>query len=126
MYKKIMIGIVLLALLTTLLTACSIHANTGPTGPAVHMANTNFLQPSINISKGASLTLINDVATQHIITNGTWVDSTAKPAKEPGAPTVNANFTGNDNASIGPFSTAGTYHLYCTIHPGMNLKVIVQ
>lgn len=34
--------------------------------------------------------------------------------------------TYNDSAAIGPFNTAGTYHLYCTIHQNMNLTVIVQ
>ena len=28
--------------------------------------------------------------------------------------------------TIGPFNTAGTFHLYCTVHQGMNLTVIVQ
>lgn len=126
MYKKMLFGMVLLSVLSILLAACSIHANTGPTGPAVHMGSANFLQSSITISKGDSLALIDDVAVPHQITNGTWVNSAAKPAKENGAPTVNANFIGNDTSSVGPFSTAGTYHLYCTIHPGMNLTVIVQ
>jgi plastocyanin len=126
MYKKMLASLVLLALLTTLLAACSIHTVTGPTGPAVHMGNADFLQPNITISKGTSFTLIDDVAVQHIIVNGTWAGTTPKPAKESGAPTVNANFAGSDSSSIGPFPTAGTYQLYCTIHPGMNLTVIVK
>lgn len=27
---------------------------------------------------------------------------------------------------IGPFATAGVFHLYCTIHQGMNLTIVVQ
>ncbi len=92
------------------------------------MGNTNFTQPSITISKGSSLTLVDDVAVTHIISNGSWVNGTAKPAKEPGAPTVsNLQFTtAGQSQTIGPFSTAGTYHLYCSVHVNMNLTVIVQ
>jgi len=46
--------------------------------------------------------------------------------KETNAPSVNVQLNGNDQQTIGPFAAAGTYHLYCTIHPGMNLTVIVQ
>ena len=95
-------------------------------GTTVHMGNLNFLQSSITISKGSSLTLVDDVAVPHNITNGSWVGNTAKKATEPGAPTVSQTFAGNDTHDIGPFTTAGTFHLYCTIHPGMNLTVVVH
>jgi plastocyanin len=36
---------------------------------------------------------------------------------------VNLN---NNTATVGPFTTAGTYHIFCTIHPGMSLTIIVQ
>lgn len=126
MYKKVGIGLVLLALFSVLLAACSIHTATGPTGPTVHMANADFVQHSITIKKGDSLTLVDDVAVEHIITNGSWVNSVPKSAKESGAPTVNVTLNGNDTSSIGPFPEAGTFKLYCTIHPGMNLTVTVQ
>jgi plastocyanin len=28
--------------------------------------------------------------------------------------------------AVGPFNTAGTFHLYCSVHLNMNLTVIVQ
>jgi len=31
-----------------------------------------------------------------------------------------------NNAQIGPFTTAGTFHIYCSIHPGMNLTITVK
>ena len=126
MYKKLLAVAVLLALLSMLLAACSIHADTGPTGPTVHMGGADFLQHSITISKGDSLTLVDDVSVAHTITNGSWVNSVAKSATESGAPSYNQQFGGNDSSTVGPFSTAGTFHLYCTVHPGMNLTVIVQ
>ena len=98
----------------------------GGAGAAVHMGATNFLQSSVTISKGSKLTLIDDQQVEHIIDNGTWVNGTAKPGKEPGAPAVNVTFNGGDTQDVGPFTTAGTFHLYCTIHQNMNLTVTVK
>jgi plastocyanin len=90
------------------------------------MGDTNFLQSSVTISKGGKVTLIDDASVVHIIQNGSWDNGAAKPAKEAGAPTVQVNFQGNDTHDIGPFNTAGTFHVYCTVHPGMNLTITVQ
>jgi len=100
----------------------------GSGGPSVHMGETTFLQPSITISKGSSLTLIDDVPVLHIIGNGSWVNNVTKPAREPGAPVVNnLQFnTAGQSVAVGPFNTAGTFHLYCSVHLNMNLTVIVQ
>lgn len=126
MHKKLLAGIVLLALLTTLLAACSIHDTAAQSGPSVHMGNANFLQTSITISKGQAVTLIDDVTVEHIITNGTWKNGVARTTKENGAPSYNKTFNGNDSDTLGPFNTSGTFEYYCTIHPGMNLTVVVQ
>ncbi|HEY3993685.1 MAG TPA: plastocyanin/azurin family copper-binding protein [Ktedonobacteraceae bacterium] len=126
MYKKLLFGIAFLAILATVLAACSIHDTAGPSGPTAHMGNANFTQPSVTISKGQSLTLIDDVAVQHIIANGQWVNGVSKVTKESGAPSYNQTFNGNDSSPLGPFTTSGTFHYYCTIHPGMNLTVVVQ
>jgi plastocyanin len=126
MYKKFLVSVALLAILTTILAACSIHDSGGPSGPSVHMGNANFVQTSITISKGQSIAVINDVAVTHIITNGQWQNGVAHSAKESGAPGYNKTFTGNDTDTLGPFATAGTFHYYCTVHPGMDLVVTVQ
>ncbi len=126
MHKKMLIGLVLFGLLTALLSACGIKDLGAASGPSVHMNGTDFVQTSVTIHKGDMLNLIDDAASTHIIVNGSWINSTAKPAVEPGAPTVNQQYNGNDSAPIGPFNTAGAFHLYCTIHQNMNLTVIVQ
>ena len=127
MYKRILFGVVLFGTITVLLAACAIvDTSNMASGPTVHMGGTNFNQSSITIHKGDMLNLVDDAASTHIITNGSWVGSTQKPAKESGAPSVNQTFNGSDSAAVGPFTTAGTFHLYCTIHPGMNLTVVVQ
>lgn len=127
MFKKFLFAIVASSLLALLLTGCAIvDTSTQPVGPTVHMSGADFVQHSITIQKGKSITLIDDAASPHTITNGSWVKGVAKPAKENGAPTVLLQFNGNDSQSMGPFTTSGTFHFYCTIHQNMNLTVVVQ
>ncbi len=130
--KRLLVVFALLGIIVLLFAACS-RDNTGGGGSGggggnttVHLGNTNFVQESITIKKGDSLTFVNDVAVPHIIKNGSWDGTTAKPSKEDGAPTADLTFNGNDTKTIGPFTTAGTFHLYCTVHQGMNLTVTVQ
>ncbi len=127
MYKRIVVSLTLFALLTILLGACAIvdTANNASL-PTVHMGGSIFIQTSISIHKGDSLNLVDDAPSTHVIVNGSWDGTTQKPAVENGAPMVNKTYTGNDSGAIGPFTTAGTFHLYCTVHPGMNLTVTVQ
>ncbi|MDQ2716395.1 MAG: plastocyanin/azurin family copper-binding protein [Chloroflexota bacterium] len=124
--KKFIALFVLLSLLTTLLVACG-GGGGGSASHDVHMNQSNFAQPSITISKGGSINLIDDAAVPHIIENGMWDNGIAKNVEESGAPTVNSlQFNGNDSHSIGPFTTSGAFHLYCTVHENMNLTVTVQ
>ena len=113
---------------TVILVACSATGPATSTAPnQVHMNATNFVQSSITINKGESITLIDDVQDSHIIANGTWENGTARPADKPGAPQVkDLQISGSGQVTIGPFTTVGTFHLYCTVHPGMNLTVVVQ
>ena len=126
-HKKIFLGVLAAALLTLLFAACTIKNETSVvTGPSVHMGSTDFKVSTTTIQKGQSLTLTNDASDEHIITNGTWDGTVQKPGKESGAPTVNETFNGQQSQQIGPFNTAGTFHIYCTIHQGMNLTITVQ
>ncbi len=124
--KKLIVVLVVLSLVTFLVAACG--SSGGSSSTAVHMGNTNFTQSSVTINKGSNINLIDDSAVTHIISNGSWVNGTPKPATEPGAPTV-SNLTFNaagQSQTIGPFDTAGTFHFYCSVHQNMNLTVIVQ
>jgi len=123
--KKFIAGFVVLTMITVMVVACG-GSSGGGGSTSVHMNDANFMQPSVTISKGSSLNLIDDSAVVHIIQNGSWHNSNPEPANEPGAPTVNVQFQGSDSHMVGPFNTAGTYHLYCTIHTSMNLTVVVQ
>jgi len=92
----------------------------------VHLSYTTFTQSSVTIHKGGKITLVDDVAVPHAIANGTWYNNSAQLLRETNAPLVDVQLKGNDQHVIGLFATAGAYHLYCTIHQGMNLTVIVQ
>src|SRR5216684_1430554 len=103
--KKFVSLFVLFSLAAALLTACggsdscgssSSGSSSGGT-PTVQMCGNNFEQSSITISKGQSLTLVDDASAGHVIANGSWVNSSAQPGQEPSAPVVNnLQFNGND------------------------------
>jgi len=127
MYKKVLLATVVFGLLTILFAACTIRDSAAAlAGPTVHMGGADFLQKSVTLKKGESVNLVDDSSSPHIVVNGSWDGTTQKPAQEAGAPTVKLQFNGNDSSPMGPFNTAGTFHVYCTIHQGMNLEVIVQ
>ncbi|MBA2285562.1 MAG: hypothetical protein H0W02_08775 [Ktedonobacteraceae bacterium] len=111
----------------------SIGQTSAPTGiaytngvPTVHMSAGNFSQSSATLPKGSKLLLVDDVAVLHILSNGRWQNGAPTAAKEPGAPLINNVQINGNSVEIGPFTTAGTYHIYCTVHQGMSLTVIVQ
>jgi plastocyanin len=135
--KKLIVVLVVLGLATILLAACSSgpsssgNSTSGSSSSSssytVHMSDQNFEQSSITITKGSSLTLINDSGATHIIANGMWSNGMAQTMQESGMPSMNnIQVTGGSNQTVGPFATSGTFHLYCTVHPNMNLTVIVQ
>ena len=69
--KKLIAILVALGLFTVL-TAASCGGSGGSGDPGVHMGETTFTQPSVTISKGSNLNLIDDVAVlqyQEIMTN---------------------------------------------------------
>jgi plastocyanin len=93
----------------------------------VHLVGATFAPDIIALHKGDTLTVVDDSPTPHILANGTWSASgQAQPGAEAGAPTINNVQLNNNTVVLGPFTTPGTYHIYCSVHPGMNLTVIVQ
>ena len=94
--------------------------------PTLHMSASGFLQSSITISKGSKLLLVDDSSEKHDLFNGVWQNATPVVEQEPGAPLVNDVKLSSDSTTIGPFNTAGTFHIFCTLHQGMSLTIIVQ
>jgi plastocyanin len=89
------------------------------------MSAVDFTTPTVVVAKGGMLRLIDDGASTHIFRNGSWSGNTARPTAEPGAPVVNDVMITHGSMDIGPFGAAGTFHIYCTVHPGMSLTIIV-
>jgi plastocyanin len=120
-----------LALLLTLLAACGTSANAGsntPQNPTVKMGATTFETNSITISKGQTITFVDDAATgtMHMLTIG----KNGVADTENGAP----DFGGANGQSVNPgdswtsppWNTAGTYYVTCIVHPTtMTLTVTV-
>jgi plastocyanin len=93
--------------------------------PTVHLVASNFSPTSIIVPQGSTLHLVADTAILHILSNGTWANNSPKPLQEPGAPLVNNVQISGGSLEIGPFTTAGTYHIFCTVHLNMVLTVFV-
>jgi plastocyanin len=85
-----------------------------------------FMQSCVTVAKGASLKIVPAVTSLHILTNGSWVNGNQQLAKESGAPSIDNVNESNAPVEIGPFTTAGTFHILCTVHPNMNLTVEVK
>jgi hypothetical protein len=124
-------GLAVGMIVVALLVAASpqvISASTTTGGmPTVHMAGSNFLTNVVLVPKGGKLLLVDDDSVEHIIQNGSWTQSgTPQASSEPGAPVVRNRDIKGGSVTIGPFTTAGVFHLYCTIHRGMNLTIVVQ
>lgn len=93
----------------------------------VHMGDADFLQKSITIEKGDTVVLVADTATMHSITSGSWEYGQQKPIIGGGAIYIkDLQIDGMGQETIGPFTSAGTFKYYCSIHKNMNLTVIVQ
>jgi plastocyanin len=125
-----MVGLTLGALLIGLIAqpdGAAGAASTTAGTETVHLTASAFVPDIIALHKGDTLTVVGDSPTPHILANGTWSAShQPQPGTEAGAPTINDVQVNDTTMVLGPFSTPGTYHLYCTVHPGMALTIIVQ
>ena len=121
-----MAGLTLGALLIGLIAQPEGTAATSTGTQTVHLTASTFAPNIVALHKGDTLTLVGDSPTPHILANGAWSeDDHPAPGTETGAPTVDNVQINNDTKTIGPFTTPGTYHIYCTIHPGMTLTISV-
>jgi plastocyanin len=120
------VGIIVVAQLLAASPQSAATSTTTGGMPTVHMAGSAFLTNVVLVPKGEKLLLVDDDAVEHIIQNGSWIQGTPHPQSESGAPVFGNLDVKGGSAQIGPFNTAGVFHLYCTIHQGMNLTVLVQ
>jgi plastocyanin len=122
----VMAGALLIGLITQVTAATKASGSAAGTA-TVHLEATSFAPDIVALHAGDTLTLIDDMPIPHTLTSGVWsTDNHPVPGVEPGAPVVSGVAVNNTTVTIGPFTSPGTYHIYCTLHPGMTLTLLVQ
>ncbi len=121
----IVVGMIIVSALAAANPAMS-SASTTNGEPSAHMTLDSFSPNVVLVPKGSKLLMVDDASVEHILQNGTWTNGTAHTNAESGAPVVNKLHITGGATQIGPVTTAGIFHIYCTIHPGMNLTIVVQ
>jgi plastocyanin len=113
-------------LLTLALAACG-ESSAGGSGNELDMGAASFTQTSITLSTGQALHMVDsqDSGGTHMICIGQngKCDSGANGPSELADPGM--AFSPGTTKDV-TFSTAGAYHITCTIHPNMNVTVTVQ
>ena len=123
----VVVGMSILALIVAANPQASSASSTTAGEPTVYMGSVNFVQNVVLVPKGSKLLIVNDTHVEHILQNGSWTESgTVVTTAEPGAPVLHNVESKSGSLEIGPFTTAGIFHIYCTIHQGMNLTIVVQ
>ena len=134
--KKLALVALVGILCSILLAACGSSGNNGgntsnsgacDTAHVMMTANT-YCENSITISKGSTITFIDDKnsGTEHILVIG----QNGSAQAEQGAADFGSDghtFQAGDSWTTPAWNTAGTFHVTCTIHPTtMNLTITVQ
>ena len=118
-----------LAIFLVLLVGCQVQSQSaGAAGNSITLGPNNFEQTSITIKQGQAITFVDDKATgsEHILVIG----NQGIFQQEQGAPDFHGStgitFQPGQSWTSPPWTTPGTYHVTCTIHPTtMNLIVTV-
>ena len=123
----LVVGMILVALLVAA-TPQTGAVSTGPNGePAVHMTPNTFAPNVVLVPTGSSLQIVADSSAKHILDYGRWdASGVAHPLAETNAPPLHDMVMTSGSMELGPFPTPGVYHIYCTIHQGMNLTIVVE
>lgn len=125
-FTAFVIGMMVVSLIATANPPTSAASATTNGEPTVHLSPTAFVQNVVLVPKGSKLLLVDDGNYDHVLQNGFWQGTTPHNHGEPGAPTVQNRDINGGSLEIGPFTTAGIYHIYCSVHVGMNLTIVVQ
>ena len=126
-FTTFVVGMIVVSLIVAANPSTSAASTTTNGEPTVHMSATDFVQNVVLVPKGVKLRLVDDGNVEHVLRNGFWkADGAPESGVEPGAPVVRDVTVNGGSIEVGPFATAGVYHIYCTIHSQMNLTIVVQ
>jgi plastocyanin len=98
----------------------------GPSADQIGMTEENYATDTVTIKVGEPLTFINNSHFLHVLTPGVdarTMDQAGMPAMDDAYGT-HVSETG-DVYTTKNWDTPGTYHLTCTLHPEMNVDVVV-
>ena len=87
----------------------------------------SFSPSSISLTKGEKLIIIDSGAFHHNLSMGRWINGQPVLQNQPGAPSLtNKDVTAaGQTVILGPFATAGTFYLICSLHHNMMLTITV-
>ena len=89
----------------------------------IGMFTADFTKEVVTLHRGDRLTLVNDSNAVHVVGPGR---DTHIASPERGVPMTGFHLMEtNGSYTTGRWTTVGTFYLTCTVHPGMNLKVVV-
>lgn len=121
------IGAVIGAILIGAIAQPSTAAATANDGAAiVHLGVSSFTTTNVALPIGGKLEFIDDSSVTHILTYGDWNGTKSQVATPANVPALSNREISGGSFEIGPFTTAGTYHILCTVHPGMELTITVS
>lgn len=97
-----------------------------PSPGQVGMSEEEFSTETVTVKVGQPLTFVNNSHFLHVLTPGT--DS--RPAHEAGMPPMDGSYDTHVSQAGDVYTTRswdkpGVYHLTCTLHPEMNVDVVV-
>jgi plastocyanin len=89
----------------------------------IGMFTADFNKEAVTLHRGERLTLINDSNAVHVVGPGR---NSRIASPERGVPMTGFHLMQtNGSYTTGPWMTVGTFYLTCTVHPGMDLRVVV-
>ncbi len=125
-YKSVTLPRILLVvpgLLAGLLIPALSHTPKPAPAGAVGMVSQMFAHRVVTIHRGERITFVNDSSLVHVIGPGRDAHIVS-PTR--GVPVLGWHLMQTNGVYITPpWRTPGTYHLTCSVHPEMNLKVVV-
>jgi plastocyanin len=126
MGKRSSVMVLSLSLLAFLLAGCG-GSSSGGTSNELDLGPTTFVQSSITLSAGQALHVVDPQSGggTHILCLGQDGACTPNATGPSELHSPGMMFSSGTTKDI-TFSTAGTYHITCTIHRSMNLTVSVQ